>query len=176
MKSKLFVAALLLVAIGTAGVAHAQPSVANFNIKKDGVKYFNVTIGNDGPIDIVVQLKSQNTDVDIYLFDADDDSRDAEDAIGRSIGTTGGFEKATISDVKGKTIVICIVHVSGPNSKADLRSSVTTGLALENGNVRLGSYGGSTMTDGGDFDLYGSVEPEMAGIQAALQQLVAQKR
>jgi hypothetical protein len=174
MRSKLFVAALLLVAIGTAGMAHAQPSVHQFNVKKDGVKYFNVEISGSKPLMLEVLMKSSNTDVDIYLFEKGADTDDPDEAFAKFQSTAGGYEAATISAVNGKTIVVCIVHISGPNSKGTLVSSVKGGTDIESGNVRLGF--GSSLTDGGDFDLYGPVSPELAGIQSTLQDLVAQKR
>jgi hypothetical protein len=173
MKTKLFVAALMAAAVCTAGVAEAQgKDVIRGSLKKDGVQYFNMTASGGTVVWLEALMDESNTDADIYVFDAtDSDSRDAEDAIAIFNGTTAGYEGGAISVVPGTDVVVCLVHESGPKSRFNLVSWRNAGSGVDKGNLRVLAG----LTEGGDFDLYGPVDPALAGIQRALQRYSAAK-
>ena len=177
MKSKVFVGTLLAAVILAAGVAQAGPSVIKGKLHKDGVRYFNVTADSTAILWLELFLKESRTDADIVIFDVTDgdDSRDVEDAIAVFNSTVGGYEVAAISVVAGTTIVICVVNESGPASRFDLISWSKSGTDIVTGDVRMAGPSIS-VNDGGTFNLYGPVSPEMAGIQASLQRISAAKR
>ncbi len=176
MKSKLFVGTLLAAAVCVAGVAEAQgPSVNTANVKKGGVRYFNATLNGTAIVWLEAVFKEKNIDADIVIFDATDGSgdREAEDTIGIFNSTVSGYEGALFSAVDGATVVICVMHESGPGSRFDLFSYSKTGGDIESGDARRASM---SITDSGSFDLYGSVDPAMAGIQETLQSIAKAKR
>jgi len=178
MRSRVFVGALLTAAVLTAGVVQAQgPSVINGKVNRDGVRYFNVTATSTVILNLEAVLKEARTDVDIVIFDVTDGStsRDIKDAMSVFNGTVLGYEGGLISVVAGTTVVICLVHVSGPATRFDLFSWSKAGTSIAAGDVRLAAPSVS-IADGGGFALYGSVGPEMAGIQRSLQRISEAKR
>ena len=180
MKSKLFVGTLLAAAALTAGVAEAQaPTVNSGNLRKSAVRVYNVTADATAIISLEAFLSQANTDADIVVLDETDArfaarGADDENAVGVFNSTVGGYEAGAISVVAGTTVVICIVHESGPGAKMTLVSSSKSGSGIAAGGVRTAAS--FRITEAGEFDLYGSAAPEFAGIQEKLQRIARAKR
>jgi hypothetical protein len=180
MKSKLFVGTLLAAVVLTAGAAEAQaPTVNTGNLKKGTAKVYNVTADATTIISLEAFFVQANTDGDIVVFDETDArvagrSTDTDGAIGIFNSTVGGYEAGSISVVAGTTVVVCIVHESGPGAKFTMVSSSKSGSGIASGGVRAGAS--FRITEAGEFDLYGSAAPEFVGIQDKLQRIVGAKR
>ena len=181
MKSKVFVGTLLAVAVLTAGVAEAQaPSLNTGNLKKNTVRVFNVTTSATAIVSLETFFNQGNTDADIVIVDETDarlaagGPQDEEGVIGIFNSTVSAYEAAFFSVVGATTVAIYVVHESGPGSKFTMVSSTKAGSDIANGAARTApSY---RITDGGGFDLYGSVDAKHAGVQETLQRIIEAKR
>jgi len=181
MKSKVFVGALLAAAILTAGVAEAQaPDRNTGNLKKNTVRVFNVTTAATSIVWLEAFFNQANIDADIVIVNETDARQpansvhDSDGVIGIFESTVKGYEAASFSVVGGTVVVVYLVHESGPGSKFTITSWGKTGSGLANGAARTGPA--FQIAEAGDFDLYGSVDPEFAGAQEMLQRIVEAKR
>jgi hypothetical protein len=181
MKSKVFVGTLLAAVVLTAGVAEAQaPSLNTANLKKNTVRVFNVTTSATAIVSLETFFSQGNIDADIVIIDetntrlAAGAPEDEEGVIGIFNSTVKAYEAGSFSVVGATTVVIYVVHESGPGSKLTMVSSTKGGSDIANGAARTApSY---RITDGGDFDLYGSVDAKYADVQETLQRIIEAKR
>lgn len=179
MRSKFFVATLLVAAAMMAGAAEAQaPDVLRGTLKSEQVKVFNIVFDTTDIVSIEFIFRQANIDGDIILIDdaATRQARDADDENAFAVfnSTVKAYEAATVSRVAGSTVTICLVHESGSNSKYTMLASSKGGSGVGQGAAR--SRGGFSISEAGEFDLHGAVAPGMARLQEIVQQVRAAKR
>ncbi len=142
------------------------------------MKVYNIVFDATDVVSLEVIFRQANIDGDIILIDdaATRQARDVDDENAFAVfnSTVKAYEAATVSRVAGSSVTICLVHESGSNSKYTMLASSKSGSGVGQGAPR--SRGGFSVSEAGEFDLYGSVEPGMARLQEIVQQVRAAKR